>query len=202
MMNVSASPSKNPTAPIPLQKSDRRSTHQPAFIAERDGRTTTCLNSVMPKAVDVIGSELKGDAIIPFLVEVEFPDHIFLRVKESLTRIGIPGSSERGKPTLNQTCHVLSKRGKYYICHFKSLFVLDGKENTLTESDIARQNLIIKLLQDWQLVRVVHPEMIEEPMCSMKTIKIVKYQDRHDWILMNKYDVGACIRRQQEILNV
>lgn len=150
------------------------------------------------RAVDIVGSDKNGDAIIPFLVEVEFPEHIFLRIKESLTRIGIPGSSESGKPTLNQTCHILSKRGKYYICHFKTLFVLDGKENTLTEGDIARQNLIIKLLQDWQLVRVVSPEMTAEPMCSLKTIKIVKFQERHNWILANKYDVGACIRRQQE----
>jgi hypothetical protein len=148
-------------------------------------------------AVDIVGSDKTGDAIVSFLVEVEFPEHIFLRVKESLTRIGIPGAALEGKPTLNQTCHVLSKRGKYYICHFKSLFVLDGKENTLTEGDIARQNLIIKLLQDWQLVRVVRPEMIAQPMCSLKTIKIVKYQDRHQWRLTNKYDVGACVRRTQ-----
>lgn len=162
------------------------------------------------RAVDIVGSDLKGDLIVPFLVEVVFSEHIFLRVKESLTRIGIPGiqrlsdgnSHEAHKPVLNQTCHVLSKRGKYYICHFKTLFVLDGKENNLTESDIARQNLIIKLLQDWQLVRVVKPEMIEEPVCSLKTIKIVKYQDRDNWKLANKYDVGACIRRQQEIVNV
>ena len=157
------------------------------------------------RAVDIVGSELKGDEIIPFLVEVEFPDHIFLRVKESLTRIGIPGVGratrpEAHKPILNQTCHVLTKRGKYYICHFKTLFVLDGKENALTEGDIARQNLIIKLLQDWQLVRVVRPEMVAEPMCSLRTIKIVKYQDRDNWNFVSRYDVGACIRRQQEMV--
>lgn len=157
----------------------------------------------MRRAVDIVGSDLSGDAIVPFLVEVEFPDHIFLRVKETLTRIGLPGISRVNdlnrdrahKPLLNQTCHVLTKRGKFYICHFKTLFVLDGKENTLTEGDIARQNLIIKLLQDWQLLRVVHTEMIEEPMCSLKTIKIVKYQDRDKWNLVSKYDIGACVRR-------
>lgn len=150
----------------------------------------------MKKAVDLVGSTAKGEDIIPYLVEVELSEHIFLRVKESLMRIGIPGAPGKdGKPVLNQTCHILTKRGKYYICHFKSLFLLDGKENTLTNSDIARQNLIIRLLQDWQLVKVVNPDMISDPVCSLKTIKVVKYQDRDKWNLVNKYDIGASIRQ-------
>lgn len=149
------------------------------------------------RAADIVGSDLKGDAILPFLVEVELVDDSFLRVKESLTRIGIPGKpdSENGFPTLHQTCHILYKRGKYYICHFKTMFVLDGRENTLSESDIARQNRIVSLLQDWNLVKVVKPEMIADPICSLKTLKVVKYGERGEWNLISRYDIGS-IRKE------
>jgi hypothetical protein len=149
------------------------------------------------QAVDIVGSELKFDEIVPFLVEVELSEHIFLRVKETLMRIGIPGKNahHENKPTLIQTCHILTKRGKYYICHFKTLFILDGKDNNLTVADIARQNKVIKLLQDWGLVKIVKPEMIDNHICSLKTVKVVKYQDRENWNLVSKYDVGACIRK-------
>jgi hypothetical protein len=150
------------------------------------------------KSVDIVDSLVKFDDVIPFLVEVEFDDSQFLRVKESLTRIGInAGLGENGKPNLTQTCHVLSKKGKYYICHFKTLFVLDGRDNKLTVSDIARQNLIIKLMQDWSLLTIVNPDMIKDPMCSLKTISIIKYQDVENWNLISKYDIGACLRKQQ-----
>lgn len=151
----------------------------------------------MASSVDIVNSTLKRDDIVPFLVEVSIADDMFLRVKESLTRIGIPGM-HTDKPTLNQTCHILSKKGRYYICHFKTMFVLDGKENTLTEADIARQNLIIKLLQDWSLVKVIDPKMIESPMCSLKTIKIVKYQDRDQWSFVNRYNIGGVKPRKIE----
>lgn len=149
------------------------------------------------KAVDIVGSRLKGDAIIPFLVEVQLVEDSFLRVKESLTRIGIAGKPdvEHGFPTLHQTCHILYKRGKYYICHFKTMFVLDGKENTLTESDIARQNRIASLLQDWNLVKVVRPETIADPVCSLKTLKVVKYNERDGWKFISRYDIGS-IRKE------
>lgn len=149
------------------------------------------------QAVDIVGSELKFDEIVPFLVEVELSEHIFLRVKETLMRIGIPSKHVQpgDKPSLIQTCHILTKRGKYYICHFKTLFILDGKDNNLTVSDIARQNKVIKLLQDWGLVKIVDMGMIENTICSLKTVKVVKFQDRNDWNLVCKYDVGACIRK-------
>jgi hypothetical protein len=149
----------------------------------------------MSKTSDIIGSDKKGDDIIPFLLEVDLSDHVFLRVKESLTRIGIPSKNPTGAPYLSQTCHILSKRGKYYICHYKTMFVLDGKENRLTPSDIARQNRIAQLLQDWGLVKIVNPEMIGDHVCSLKSIKVVKYEDRENWKLVSKYDVGACIRK-------
>jgi Bacteriophage translational regulator len=151
----------------------------------------------MTSSIDIIGSDLRRDYIIPFLVEVSIPDNTFLQVKESLMRVGIPGKPtvEGGKPSLHQTCHVLNKRGKYYICHFKTFFVLDGKRNDLSSGDIARQNLIIKLLEEWKLVTVTNSDMIGEYIASLKTIKVVRYQDREDWELVSKYDVGACIRK-------
>lgn len=148
------------------------------------------------KAVDIVGSDLKGDAIIPFLVQVKLPHGTFLVVKESLSRIGLPGASgDDGKPTLNQTCHILYKRGKYFICHFKTMFVLDSRDNNLVEADIARQNAIINLLEGWGLFEVVDPEMIATPVCSLKGIKVVAYQDRNKWNLANKYDVGRRLRK-------
>lgn len=149
-------------------------------------------------AVDIVGAKSKGDDILPYLVEVELVNDSFLRVKESLTRIGIPGKPKDGQdyPTLHQTCHILYKRGRYYICHFKTMFVLDGKENTLVEADIARQNTIINLLQDWNLIKVVSPEMIAEPVCSLKTLKVVKFADSDDWRLVSRYDVGSNMRKE------
>jgi hypothetical protein len=150
------------------------------------------------KAVDIIGADSKVDDILPYLVEVELVGDSFLKVKESLTRIGIPGKPdfEHGFPTLHQTCHILYKRGRYYICHFKTLFLLDGKENTLVEADIARQNTIINLLQEWNLVKVVYPDMIEKPVCSLKTLKVVKYSERDQWKFVSRYDVGSNMRKE------
>jgi hypothetical protein len=150
------------------------------------------------KAVDIIGADSKVDDILPYLVEVELVGDGFLKVKESLTRIGIPGKPdfEHGFPTLHQTCHILYKRGRYYICHFKTLFLLDGKENTLVEADIARQNTIINLLQEWNLVKVVYPDMIEKPVCSLKTLKVVKYSERDQWKFVSRYDVGSNMRKE------
>lgn len=146
----------------------------------------------MTKTTEIVGSELKGNDIVPFLLEVELAEHVFLRVKESLTRIGIPskGATDEDFPRLLQTCHILSKQGKYYICHYKTMFVLDGKENRLTSSDIARQNRIAMLLQDWGLVKIVNTDSIGPHYCSLKTIKVVKYEDREKWKLVGKYEMG------------
>lgn len=146
------------------------------------------------KASDIIGKEgLYGDNVVPYLVEVKFTDEQerdgFLKVRETLTRIGIPSKTD-GENTLYQTCHVLQKKGKYYIIHFKIGFVLDGRENKITEFDIARQNRVIQLLVDWGLITVVNPDMMSEPMANASSLKIVKNGDKENWKLVPKYTLG------------
>lgn len=144
---------------------------------------------------------VKGEAVIPYLVRVELDrnedgttDDAFLKVRETLTRIGI--ASRRDENTLYQTCHILKKRDrvsgldKYYIVHFKLLFALDGRSNTITESDIARQNKIVSLLDDWGLVSVVDKDQIEGQ-SSMSSIKVVSYKAKDEWNLIPKYAIGS-----------
>lgn len=146
------------------------------------------------KAIDLVGSSLKGDEIVPLLVEIRLPTEeqaerdAFLKVRETLTRIGI--ASRREENTLYQTCHILQKRGKFYLCHFKSLFVLDGRDNNLSEGDIARQNRIAHLLQEWGLVTVVDQSMIDEPVASMGNLKVIAHGQKADWDLKPKYQIG------------
>lgn len=111
----------------------------------------------------------------------------FLIVKETLTRIGISSKSAK---RLTQSCHILHKKGKYAIVHFKELFLLDGKQSEFTEDDKARRNVIIKLLSDWGLIRVVDPKQIESPMGSLQTIKILPSSEKKDWELIQKYTIG------------
>ena len=110
----------------------------------------------------------------------------FLKIKETLTRIGI---SSRKTKMLYQTAHILHKRGKYYIVHFKELFLLDHKKSDITLEDVARRNRIIALLLDWGLCNVVNPELIANQ-SSMSTIKIVPYREKDEWQLVEKYHVG------------
>lgn len=146
------------------------------------------------KAIDLVGSLLKGDDIVPFLVEVKLPTEnqeerdAFLKVRETLTRIGI--ASRRDTNTLYQTCHILSKRGRFFICHFKSLFVLDGRDNNLSEGDIARQNRIVHLLSEWGLLTIVDPSMVDEPIASMGNLKVIPHRDKAEWALLPKYQIG------------
>lgn len=156
----------------------------------------------MNLATDIIGSKAKWDEILPFLVEVKLKEPVsdsFLRVRETLTRIGISSNKEGEENTLYQTCHILSKKGKTYIVHFKTLFVLDGRDNNLTMNDICRSNLITKLLEDWGLVKIVNPDMINDMVCSLSNIKVVKYDDKHNWSLVPKYAIGAKIRKAREL---
>lgn len=126
--------------------------------------------------------------IVESLVEVELPDSdAFLKVKETLTRIGI---SSRKENKLWQSCHILHKKGKYYILHFKELFLLDGKKTDLPEEDIARRNRIIKLLEEWELLRVVNSSKIEEPCASIAQIKILPFSEKENWTLEAKYSIG------------
>lgn len=111
----------------------------------------------------------------------------FLKVKETLTRVGV--ASEKNK-TLYQSCHILHKRGKYYIVHFKELFALDGKPSSLDDEDLARRNTIANLLADWGLIELVNPKMSEENQAPMKFIKVIPYKDKHEWELVSKYKIG------------
>ena len=122
------------------------------------------------------------------LVEVQLnqPDD-FLKVRETLTRIGV---ASRNENKLYQSCHILHKQGRYYIVSFKELFLLDGKTSDFSENDMQRRNRITKLLSDWGLVNVVSPEQIED-LCSMGQIKIIPHKDKSEWQLIPKYQIGS-----------
>lgn len=110
----------------------------------------------------------------------------FLKIRETLTRIGI---ASRKNKTLYQSCHILHKQGRYYIVHFKELFALDGKEATISVSDIQRRNTIAYLLQDWELLEIVDQNSINEKI-SLSQIKIVPFKEKKDWVLQSKYSIG------------
>ncbi len=117
-------------------------------------------------------------------VSLKQPDD-FLKVRETLTRIGVASRKEK---KLFQSCHILHKKGKYYIVHFKELFALDGKHANLTSNDVERRNRITKLLSDWGLVDVVDEELGE--LAPLNQIKVISYKDKGDWILESKYNIG------------
>ncbi len=128
------------------------------------------------------------DLEIKDLVEVTLKeDDDFLKVRETLTRIGVSSKKEN---KLWQSCHILHKRGKYYIVHFKELFALDQLPTNLDEEDIARRNTIANLLDEWGLLELVDPEKSEEPVASIKQIKILPYKEKKDWELCPKYHIG------------
>ena len=113
----------------------------------------------------------------------------FLKVRETLTRIGVASKKDK---TLYQSCHILHKQGKYYIVHFKELFALDGKPTDLTENDLSRRNAIAKLLQDWGLIKVVVPTQIETPIpIFISQIKIISHKEKNEWQLVPKYNIGS-----------
>jgi hypothetical protein len=111
----------------------------------------------------------------------------FLKVKETLTRIGLASKKDN---TLYQSCHILHKQGKYYIVHFKELFALDGKPSDISENDIARRNTITNLLDEWDLVDIVRPEQTVEPIVSLSQVKIIPFKEKNDWNLVSKYNIG------------
>ena len=126
--------------------------------------------------------------LVERLVEVELPnDESFLKIKETLTRIGIASRKDR---KLYQSCHILHKQGKYYIVHFKELFMLDGKINNFSEEDQARRNTIINLLEEWGLIKVSNPKQIEDPVAPLSQIKILPYKEKDEWELVAKYSIG------------
>jgi hypothetical protein len=121
-------------------------------------------------------------------VEVTLPsDDAFLKVKETLTRIGV---ASRKDQKLYQSCHILHKQGKYYIVHFKELFMLDGKVNDFSDEDKGRRNAIVNLLEEWNLVNCVDPSQIEDPVSPLSQIKVLAYKDKDQWELIAKYSIG------------
>jgi hypothetical protein len=119
-------------------------------------------------------------------IELEEEDD-FLKVRETLTRIGV---SSRKEKTLFQSCHILHKKGKYYIVHFKELFALDGKPTNFDENDIARRNTIVNLLAEWGLISLADAQQTKDPTVSLNQIKIIPYRDKPDWNLESKYNIG------------
>ena len=118
-------------------------------------------------------------------VNLKEPDD-FLKVRETLTRIGVASRKER---KLYQSCHILHKKGQYYIVHFKELFALDGKKANLSDNDVQRSNRIIKLLSDWGLVEIVQETEIKE-VAPLSQIKVIAYKEKGEWTLESKYNIG------------
>lgn len=125
--------------------------------------------------------------LIETLVEVVLDEQEdFLKIKETLTRIGV---ASRKDNTLYQSCHILHKQGKYYIVHFKELFMLDGKPSNFSEEDRGRRNTIAKLLEQWGLLKVVNEQMMEDQ-APISQIKIIPHKEKDNWNLVAKYNIG------------
>ena len=110
----------------------------------------------------------------------------FLKVRETLTRIGVASRKEK---KIYQSCHILHKQGRYFIVHFKELFALDGKHANLTQNDVQRRNRIVQLLADWGLIDIMNVEKIQD-IAPLNQIKVLSYKDKGDWILEQKYNIG------------
>ena len=110
----------------------------------------------------------------------------FLKVRETLTRIGVASRKEK---KIYQSCHILHKQGRYYLVHFKELFALDGKHANLTVNDVQRRNRITRLLSDWGLITVVNPDSISD-IAPLNQIKVLAYKEKGEWILEQKYNIG------------
>jgi hypothetical protein len=111
----------------------------------------------------------------------------FLKVRETLSRIGVASKKDK---TLYQSAHILHKQGKYYIIHFKELFILDGKKSDFSDDDKARLNTIANLLAEWNLLKLVDPSKSQDPVAPLSQIKIISHREKDDWILVTKYNIG------------
>lgn len=126
--------------------------------------------------------------VVDNFVEVQLPSpDSFLKVKETLTRIGVASKKDK---ILYQSCHILHKQGKYYIVHFKELFILDGKAQELSEEDKSRRNTIVNLIEEWGLVTTVVPESTQDPVSPLSQIKVLPYKEKGEWTLIPKYSIG------------
>lgn len=111
----------------------------------------------------------------------------FLKVKETLTRIGVASRKDK---ILYQSCHILHKQGRYALVHFKELFELDGKSSNFSDEDKGRRNTIAQLLEDWGLVKIVEPSIAKNPKAPLSQIKILPFKEKKDWVLESKYSIG------------
>jgi len=126
--------------------------------------------------------------ILESLVEVKIDgEESFLKIKETLTRIGVASRKEN---KLYQSCHIFHKQGHYYIVHFKEMFIIDGKPSNFSEEDMGRRNKIAELLQDWGLLTVLDEEKIKSPLAPMNQIKVLNYKEKNEWTLEAKYQIG------------
>jgi hypothetical protein len=136
--------------------------------------------------VEMIYYDWTPDSMLEVLLPE--PDN-FLKIRETLTRIGIASRKEQ---KLYQSCHILHKQGRYFIVHFKELFALDGKESNITSNDVERRNTVAGLLQDWGLLKIVDNTKAE-PKVSLSQIKVVAYKEKNEWELVPKYNIGKKI---------
>lgn len=144
-------------------------------------------------ADQIVEAQVQWTSDMMIEVTLGEPDD-FLKVRETLTRIGVASRKEK---KLYQSAHILHKQGRYYITHFKELFALDGKRANLTVNDVQRRNRIVKLLFDWGLVDVVKPDMITD-IAPLNQIKVLPYRDKSEWILEQKYNIGSKNKRKEE----
>jgi hypothetical protein len=122
-----------------------------------------------------------------FGVEVFIDENNFLKIKETLSRIGVLSKKDN---TLYQSCHILHKQGRYVIIHFKELFGLDNRVHDISENDIARRNTIVNLLEDWELLEIRNPEVSKSPLVPINQIKILSYKEKNEYNLVSKYNIG------------
>tara|TARA_Y100001963_G_scaffold146017_1_gene220409 strand:- start:450 stop:881 length:432 start_codon:yes stop_codon:yes gene_type:complete len=135
--------------------------------------------------MSIIEPEYKWSPDKMIEISLSEPDD-FLKVRETLTRIGVASRKEK---KIYQSCHILHKQGKYFIVHFKELFALDGKKANLSVNDVQRRNRIIQLLSDWGLVTILNPDSVSD-IAPLNQIKVISYKEKGDWILETKYNIG------------
>lgn len=125
---------------------------------------------------------------IDSLIEVTLTsEEDFLKIKETLTRIGVASRKDK---KLFQSCHILHKQGKYYIVHFKELFALDGKPSNFSEDDVARRNTIVNLLAEWGLIKLVSAQKSSTPVAPFSQVKVITHKEKDEWELVAKYNIG------------
>ena len=128
------------------------------------------------------------NTIVDTLLEIKLGEEDdFLKVRETLTRIGVASRKDK---TLYQSCHILHKQGKFYLVHFKEMFALDGKPTNFSDEDKGRRNTIAKLLEDWGLIKIADASKSDSPRATLNQIKIIPHKEKNDWILVQKYSIG------------